>query len=150
MLSDTWNVLSCISNSEIGEEDLIKACNSVYKNGYNLTQKRDFENGLNNSIIKNYEKDWTAGYYRDWIEDLLENGNQKIEVLCFNLIDEYSEKIADKRFFEANQLLVPIYPYEAKISKDRIFGDILVAINLNYDTKIGYYKIEDNIEDRLL
>lgn len=150
VLSDTWNVLSCISNSEIGEEDLIKACNSVYKNGYNLTQKRDFENGLNNSIIKNYEKDWTAGYYRDWIEDLLENGNQKIEVLCFNLIDEYSEKIADKRFFEANQLLVPIYPYEAKISKDRIFGDILVAINLNYDTKIGYYKIEDNIEDRLL
>ncbi|KAF5028596.1 hypothetical protein DSECCO2_657420 [anaerobic digester metagenome] len=150
VLNETWNELLNLSEKEIGEDDLIIACNMVYKDGYNDIQKKDFDNGLNNSIIKNYEIDWIAGNWRDWIEDILESGNQKIEVLCFNLIEEYEQKISEKRFLEANQLLVPVYPYEAKISKERKFGDTLVAINLNYNPKTGYYKRDDSYEDRSL
>ncbi len=148
VLRDTWNELIKLSGKEIGEDDLINACNTVYKDGYNESQLRDFENGLNNSIIKNFEIDWIAGSWRDWIEDILQKGNQKIEVLCFNLVDEYERKISEKRFIEANQLLVQVYPYEATIAKEREQGDTLVAINLDYDSQIGYYQRKSTFDNR--
>lgn len=150
VLTDTWKNLLLLNNRELGEDDLIGLCNSVYKNGYNENQQNDFYNGLNNSIIKDFEEDWVAGHWRDWVEDILQNKNQKIEVLCFNLINEYEEKIEQRRFLEANQLLVQVYFYEAQISKHQKYDDILIANNLNYDPIIGYYKMDDNIEDRLL
>lgn len=150
VLRDTWTELKKLTENEIGEDELIAACNSVYKNGYNDNQEKDFYNGMNNSIIKNFEDDWIAGNWRDWIEDILEKGNQKIEVLCFNLIEEFEQKIFEKRFLEANQLLVPVYPYEAVISKDRKFGDTLVAINLYYSSTIGYSKLDDSVDERLI
>ncbi len=150
ILSDTWDELIKLSGKEIGENDLINGCNIVYKDGYNETQLKDFENGLNNSIIKNFETDWVAGSWNDWLEDFLKDGNQKIEVLCFNLINDYEERISEKRFLEANQLLVQVYPYEVTVSKERKYGDTLVAINLDYNTEIGYHRRESAFEDRAM
>lgn len=150
VLSDTWTELSGLNNCELGEDDLITVCNTVYKDGYNKMQQIDFETGLNNSIINEFEEDWIAGHWRDWVDDILQNKNQKIEVLCFNLIEEYETKIAERRFFEANQLLVQVYNYEAKISKDRKSGDVLIANNLTYNATIGYYVREENIDDQML
>jgi len=148
VLTDTWTNLLSLNNRELGEDDLIKVCNSVYNNGYNEVQQKDFDNGLNNSIICNYEEDWIAGHWRDWIEDILENKNQKIEVLCFNLIEEYESKISEKAYLEANQLLVQVYGYEPRFSKNKLFGDTKVAINLKYDPSIGYYSIDKDIDDQ--
>lgn len=150
VLTDTWKNLLLLNNSELGEDDLIELCNSVYKDGYNANQLKDFYNGLNNPIINEYEENWIAGHWRDWVEDTLQNKNQKIEVLCFNLIDEYEEKIEQRRLLEANQLLVQVYFYEAEISKHKKSEDVLIANNLIYDPVIGYYKIDENIKDRLL
>lgn len=150
VLISTWNELKKLTGKELGEDELIDVCNNVYKNGYNEDQQRDFDNGINNSIINQFEEDWIAGHWRDWIEDILQNKNQKIEVLCLNLIEDYEIKIAERKFIEANQLLVQVYGYEAKILKNRKFGDVLVANNLEYDPKIGYSKLFNSVEDQIL
>ena len=149
VLIDTWNELNSLSETELGEDDLINVCNNVYKDGYNEEQQRDFDNGLNNSIINQFEEAWIAGHWRDWVEDILENNNQKIEVLCFNLIEEYESKIAQKSFIEANQLLVQVYKYEAQIAKERKFGDILIANNLEYNHMIGYTEKNIAVDDQI-
>lgn len=150
VLFKTWEELLLLNRTELGEDDLIRVCNIVYKHGYNDLQRQDFENGLNNSIIKNFEKDWISGHWRDWVKDVLESNNQKIEILCFNLLEEFEDKIKEGRFLEASQLLVQVYSYEADISKARTYGDTLVAINLRYDPAIGYYSIENDFEDSIL
>lgn len=147
VLADTWEELLKLSNTELGEEDLINVCNTVYKDGYNDEQQSDFDKGFNNSIINQFEEDWIAGTWRDWIEGILE-GNQKREVLCFNLVEEFEQKISEGRYIEANQLLVQVYQYEATISKDKLQGDTDVAINLKYDPIIGYYSTDNNIDDQ--
>ena len=150
VLTDTWNELLLLDNKELGEDDLINVCNNVYKEGYNEIQHKDFETGLNNSIINEFEEDWIAGHWRDWVEDLLKNSNQKIEVLCFNLLEEYEQKIVERRFIEANQLLVQVYRYEADISNLRASGDALVAINLKYSPVIGYYSIKKDVDEGII
>lgn len=150
VLKNTWSELLQLKNSELGEDDLITVCNNVYKDGYNEDQQKDFQNGLKNTIINQFEEDWISGHWRDWIEDFLENSNQKIEVLCFSLQEEYETKIAERKFLEANQLLVQVYRYEADISKNRKFGDVLIANNLEYNSKFGYFKKIETVEDQLL
>lgn len=150
VLMDTWTSLLTLDNCELGEDDLINVCNKVYKDGYNEVQQKDFGNGLNNTIINEFEEDWIAGHWRDWVEDILQNKNQKIEVLCFNLIEEFEAKIAERRFLEANQLLVQVYGYEAEISKNRKPGDVLVANNLEYNPKVGYYKMDEEIDNQII
>lgn len=150
VLADTWTNLLELNNCELGEDDLISICNKVYKDGYNEMQKKDFENGLGNSIITDFEEDWIAGHWRDWVEDLFQNKNQKIEVLCFNLVEEYEEKIAQRKFLEANQLLVQVYNYEATLSKEKMFGDTRIAINLKYDPIVGYFSTDKDVDDQFL
>ncbi|QEC40713.1 CRISPR-associated helicase Cas3' [Pseudobacter ginsenosidimutans] len=148
VLEDTWINLLKLNNCELGEDDLINVCNEVYKEGYNEVQQKDFVNGIKNSIINEFEEDWIAGHWRDWVGDVLTNNNQKIEVLCFNLIEEFQSKIAERRFLEANQLLVQVYRYEAEISKNRKPGETLVAINIKYDRNIGYYSIDKDLDEQ--
>lgn len=149
VLADTWAEMLKLSGKELGENDLVNACNVVYKDGYNHDQQKDFEKGFKNSVINKFEEDWIAGNWRNWIEDILEK-NQKREVLCFNLIEDFNQKIADGRYIEANQLLVPVYHYESVISKDRLQGDTDVAINLKYDSEIGYYSIEKDSDEIII
>src|SRR5690606_14786795 len=131
------------------EDDLINVCNRVYKQGYNEVQQKDFESGFCNTVINQFEEDWVAGHWRDWVEDILQSKNQKIEILCFNLQEEYQAKIAERRFIEANQLLVQVYRYEANIPKLRKPDGVLVAINLMYDPAIGYVDIAESIDERV-
>lgn len=150
VLQDTWNELVLLSNKELGEDDLITICNNVYRDGYNEEQQRDFETGLNHSIISQYEEDWIAGHWRDWVEGILDGKDQKVEVLCYNLRDEYSRKVKERRFIEANQLLVQVYSREVK-KEDRVkLDNVLVANNLDYNSIIGYYEREITVDDQML
>ena len=149
VLKNTWNELLKLSNIELGEEDLINVCNTVYKNGYNNEQQEDFDKGFNNSIINQFEEDWIPATWRDWIDEILE-GNQKREILCFNLVEEFEQKISEGRYIEANQLLVQVYHYEPKISKEKLLGDTEVAYNLKYDSIIGYHSIEKDFDDSIV
>jgi CRISPR-associated endonuclease/helicase Cas3 len=79
----------------------------------------------------------------------LENSNQKIEVLCFDLLKEFDDFVTKKEFIKANQLLVSIYFYESKeLRKDEKRG-VYVAYDIEY-TKVGYKKKVDTVESRFL
>lgn len=149
VLKDTWSELSRFNHCELGEDELIGVCNNVYRDGYNEEQQKDFKNGLHHSVINQFEEEWIAGHWRDWVEDILKNNNQKIEVLCFNLIEEYQEKVSQRRFLEANQLLVQVYAYEAKISRNKMMGDVLIAVNLEYNPMIGYIEKKITVDDQI-
>lgn len=150
VLKDTWQYLSTLESQELSENELVKVCNQVYGNGYNENQQDDFRKGLNHTTILNFEEDWTAGHWEDWIEDIIENSNQKIEVLCSNLIEEFDEKKKNKQYIEANQLLVQVYRYELDTLFKHPNGNVIVATNLFYNDTIGYLKKEDVFEERCL
>lgn len=142
VLKATWLCLSSLDCRELSENDLIDVCNLVYANGYNENQVEDFNQGLNHSTITNFEIDWTAGHWEDWIEDVIDNNNQKIEVLCSNLIGEFDEKWRNKQFIEANQLLVQVFYYEiakTNFTKDKQ-RNVIIAYDLYYDPVVGYRK----------
>lgn len=150
VLMNTWSYIYELNEKALSEQDLVDVCNKVYENGYNETQQKDFNNGLDNSIISDFETNWIAGDWRDWVEDIIQNNNQKIDVLCSNLLSDFKKHIANREYIEANQLLVSVYFYEAKEkTKDEESG-ILIAHNLFYDSKTGYIDKEDKFEDRCL
>jgi CRISPR-associated endonuclease/helicase Cas3 len=150
VLENTWTELMKLNATELSEGDLVNVCNEVYKNGYNDNQLKDFQNGLSNSAIANFEKEWIAGHWKDWIEDVFEkqDKNQKVEILCANLREEYMQRISKKRFIEANQLLVQVYFYEAENLSKIEYGNVLCSNSLEYNSQIGYYKKQDSFEDR--
>jgi CRISPR-associated endonuclease/helicase Cas3 len=151
VLKGTWENLLKLDGKELTESDLVNVCNLVYKNGYNESQQKDFEQGLKNSTISNFEIDWIAGDWNNWVEELIENGGQKIEVLCENLIKEYDNLKYSKRFIEANQLLVQVYFYEltgTNFVKDAKRNTI-VAYDFVYD-KTGYKRKEKIVAEQLL
>ena len=150
VLINTWNYIYELNENALSEQDLVDVCNKVYENGYNENQEKDFKQGLENPIIEQFETNWIAGDWRDWIEDIIENKNQKIDVLCSNLLSDFKKHISNKEYIEANQLLVSVYFYEAKEkTKDEESG-ILIAHNLFYDENIGYRNNEDTFNDRCL
>jgi CRISPR-associated endonuclease/helicase Cas3 len=151
VLEKTWNNLMDLDGQTLSEGDLIEVCNKVYEHGYNERQLEDFNKGLlENPIINNYENEWIAGDWRDWIEDAIENSNQKIDVLCSNLTEDFYKHVENQEFIEANQLLVSVYFYEAKDKypdKDR---GIWIVNNLFYDEKIGYINKAETFDDLCL
>ncbi|MCU0390389.1 MAG: CRISPR-associated helicase Cas3' [Thermoflexibacter sp.] len=159
VLEKTWEYLSFLDKQPLSEQDLVDVCNQVYANGYNENQQNDFKQGLINSTIQEFENEWIAGDWNNWIEDIFENNNQKIDVLCSNLLFDgwdgredtlgYDSLIAQKRYIEANQLLVSAYFYEAKSKKDEK-RNLLISYDLEYDKMIGYKKKVDTFEGRCL
>jgi CRISPR-associated endonuclease/helicase Cas3 len=143
LISKTWNTLICLDGKDLSEDDLLNVCNTVYKDGYTQEQETDFEQGLRN--VENFEKEWIAGDCEDWIEKVVDKSNQKIDVLCYNLKSDYIELISQKRYIEANELLVSVYPYhKVHLSKEL---DVLIANDLFYDQDIGCIeKIPDSYE----
>lgn len=151
ILDKTWQNLAVLDGKTLSEGDLITVCNKVYENGYNENQLKDFNRGLKeNPIINNFEEEWIAGDWRDWIEDVIESSNQKIDVLCFNLVDSYFEHIERKEFIEANQLLVSVYFYEVKSKRPDDNQNPWIAQNLFYDDKLGYLNNTENSEEVFL
>lgn len=149
VLNKTWNALLKLNQQALSEQDLVDVCNDVYAYGYNEIQQQDFLQGVNHSIISEFESDWIAGDWNNWIEDILENNNQKVEVLCGNLIEEFDHYKNQKRYIEANQLLVSVYYYELKqtnFNKDDR-RNVFVAYDLEYDPMIGYSKKAHRFDD---
>lgn len=135
LLQDTWTIMSQLDEKDLSEDDLIRACNEVYKNGYSEKQKQDFEQGLRST--SDFVEKWIAGMCKDWADEIMEQNNQKVDVLCYNLKEEYCSLIEQKRYIEANELLVAVYPYhwdQTVFSKD---WDVRIAQELFYDEKQG-------------
>lgn len=137
ILDSTWSHLSTLHGCDLSEADLVQVCNRVYECGYSGRQNENFEHGLTNSIITSFEEDWIAGDCNDWIEEVLEKNMQKIDVLCYNLYEKYVKLIKEKRYIEANQLLVSVYPYVKQLPTKIGDDQVIVAKELYYDNEVG-------------
>ena len=147
ILGNTWRLLLELNNQSLSESDLVKVCNLVYDRGYTEIQEKDFEKGLNNSIIKNFEENWIAGHWYDWIEDAIESDNKKVEILCSNLVDEYDYFINEKRYIEASQLLVSVYFYQIQ-NTSKVYDkkrNVIVAYDFVYNENIGFKLNKEDI-----
>jgi len=152
VLKSTWNNLLPFHEQDLSENDLVDICNIVYAAGYNEVQRSDFEKGLNNSTIKSFEEEWVAGDWNDWIDSVMEENNQKVEILCENLIPEFDRLKEQKRYIEANQLLVNVFRYELQktvfnLDKSR---NAIVAYDFIYDPQIGYQREKVSFEEQCL
>lgn len=135
LLRNTWNVMLQLNECDLSEDDLIHVCNEVYKEGYSEKQKQDYDQGLNST--SDFLDKWIAGMCRDWADEIMDQNNQKIEVLCYNLKDEYCSLIEQKRYIEANELLVSVYPYHLDRRSYDDNWDVWIAQELFYDEKQG-------------
>lgn len=91
----------------ISEDDLVKAANRVYSDGYYGAELRDFEQGLNHPDIIGFEERLLAGAHQDWVEHVIESTDGTVEILPKCLREDYQAKIQEGLWVEANALLVP-------------------------------------------
>ena len=142
------------------ESDLVNVCNTVYKEGYLGVDKTNFEQGLYNPIINNFNDKLIAGHWENWIEGLFENSKSKIDVLCGNCFSEYVRLLDNGQNIEAYQLFVQIYFWESKDVQRAIAGkkehksknekyNILIADDLVYENGYGY-KEKIGIDDQFI
>ena len=138
LLEDSWSVLITMDSKDISEDDLIKACNDVYRDGYSEKQEQDFVLGFETAY--SFKNEWIAGMCRDWADEIFDKNNQKIDVLCYNLKEEYILLKSQKRYIEANELLVSVYPYQKLEVSAEV--DVPIASELFYDDNIGCIEME--------
>ncbi|WMJ74745.1 CRISPR-associated helicase Cas3' [Cytophagaceae bacterium ABcell3] len=148
-LTKTFNVLEKFQGFEISEQDLVGACNEVYQNGYNELQRKDFEQGLCHPVINNFPENVIAGYWDENVSDeIIKHDNAKIDILCFNLQEEYGKLKEVGRYIEANQLLVSIYSFQStRKVKER---DVIVARDIEYISKFGVRKFGKERDSNIL
>ena len=148
ILSMTWQEFLKLDEKVVSEQDLVDVCNTVYGDGYQDADYEDFLHGLNHPKILNYKKQLIAGEWHDWIEDVLgKNNNLKMDVVCGNLVDQYSSFKKQGRYIEAGQLLVGVYPWEIQgaFEQDKELN-VIVAHNLEYNSELGYLNKNNHFE----
>ena len=112
-ISQTINELQNLSNP-ISESDLVNAADNVYGSGYQGDDKIKFEEGFNHQDIRNFNDLLLAGACQDWVEKIIEKTDGLIEVLPFNLQDEYERRKKSGLWIEAKNLLVPLRTFSLK------------------------------------
>lgn len=154
---DTFKELAKLDRQELTESDLVKICDTVYKDGYLGADLENFIQGYENDTINKFNEKLIAGHWEDWIEHVLEKSKSKIDVLCGNLFSEYIELINQGLHIKAYQLFVQIYFWESEEIAKAILSknpskvknekyNILVAYDLKYDQGVGYKKKVDNTD----
>ena len=114
------------------EQQLTDIVNAIYDDGYRAGSKEDYEKGLMNSMILNFDEDIIAGTHRHWIENVIEGSDGQVEVLPMVLYERFIKLRMEKRYLEAKQLLVPI--------QTRQFHMLVRNGLFAYDTACGEYR----------
>jgi CRISPR-associated endonuclease/helicase Cas3 len=92
----------------VSEKSLTDAANRVYGNGYQGEDEITFREALNHPDLSDFEGQLLAGAHQDWIEQVLEQADNSIEVLPRCLFPEYEKRMKQGLWVEANSLLVSI------------------------------------------
>jgi CRISPR-associated endonuclease/helicase Cas3 len=137
--SATLDLLSKL-DGPVSEQDLMAICDTVYRNGYVGEDKLRFEETLNHPFLSNFEEMLVAGEHEEWIDQVIENVEGRADLLPFNLIGEYDMFTAERRWLDADSLLVNTYTsgLEDVIHKERSPW----VIKLGYDDKQGLHSRE--------
>lgn len=143
IVQKTLQSLEPLQNAVLTERSLIETADLVYADGFDETQREEFERALNYPDLKDFDGNTVAGVYRNWVEDVIEGTDQSIEVLPKTYREKYLDLRKNKQWVEANMLLVPlrIKQFSMLISKryiERISEDEGVyVITAPYDSQIG-------------
>jgi CRISPR-associated endonuclease/helicase Cas3 len=93
---------------EMTEAELTGIVDKVYGEGYPPAAMEEFRRGLRNPFITNFASEIIAGTHRPWTDEILDASDGQIEVLPYSLYEDFTDRRREKRYLEANQLLVPI------------------------------------------
>lgn len=90
------------------EQQLTDIVNRIYGDGYQGDSKEDYKKGIENSSIKEFDKNIIAGTHKDWVEAVIEGTDGQIEVLPMDLYSKVLKLKDEKKYLEAKILLVPV------------------------------------------
>ena len=121
----------------LSERDLTEICNTVYEAGYVGKDKRNFEELLNHKLFTSFEHEVVAGEHYDWIEQVIEDKDGRADLLPKCLKKDHSKLIRDKRWLDADALLINSYTSNLAAYLEK--SDDPWMVNLNYDSKNGLY-----------
>jgi CRISPR-associated endonuclease/helicase Cas3 len=93
---------------DLTEAELTSIVDKVYDEGYPPAAMEEFRRGLKNPFITSFASEIIAGTHRPWTDEILDASDGQIEVLPYSLLNEFRKRRKEKRYLEANQLLVPI------------------------------------------
>ena len=119
----------------LGERDLIAICDEVYANGYTGQQRDAFVERLNHPFFVNFEQTLIAGRHERWTESVIDKADGRAEVLPRSLRREYDLLINEKRWLDADALLVtaPVRRYWQLVNRRTDPWEI----DLPYDKDLG-------------
>lgn len=116
----------------ISEHDLVTTCDQVYANGYEGEDLDTFRDHLGHRYLTQFESMIVAGDHENWIDKVIENVDNRIEVLPACLLSEFNQLREQRRWLEADALMVSIPSRSTRLQKYiRDDGDPWV-INLPY------------------
>ncbi|HXG74114.1 MAG TPA: CRISPR-associated helicase Cas3' [Candidatus Nitrosotenuis sp.] len=99
--------LSSLANP-LREQDLVRAADRVYSQGYSDESKFRYENALNHPLIRDFENNLIAGINYDWVEDVIDRADGTIDLLPVSLRSTYEKLEEEGLTIEAADLLVPV------------------------------------------
>jgi CRISPR-associated endonuclease/helicase Cas3 len=119
----------------LGERDLGEICDEVYGNGYEGEQRQAFDERLNHPFFVDFERTLVAGRHERWTESVIDKTDGRADVLPQCLRREYDRLHAEKRWLDADALLVnaPVRRYWQLIEKRTDPWEI----SLPYDSRLG-------------
>ncbi len=136
----------------LSEQLLIDIVNKIYRDGYKGDSKDEYEKGIKNTMITNFDENIIAGTYKDWIEDVIEGADGQMEVLPVDLYDRFKKLKDEKKYLEAKLLLVPIQTRQCRklftentISWDSNLKEYLVSLKYSSDRGLDLDMQIDNI-----
>ncbi len=133
----TVNLLENVNNP-MSEDDLVKITDEVYREGYVGEELKEFRNGFEFEDINFFDKNFVAGTSRDWVEDIITRTDQNIEVLPIEYHSQYTDKMDEGLWIEANSLLVPCkHTYKLKQAVRFDEKHKVYVANCQYDRNIG-------------
>jgi hypothetical protein len=106
-VNKTLRTMSGLQNP-LSETDLVTAADSVYGGGYSGDALRSFREGLNHPDLAHFDDRLLAGAHRDWVDDVIENADGRLDVVPRTLMERYTALQDEGLWLEANALLVPI------------------------------------------
>jgi CRISPR-associated endonuclease/helicase Cas3 len=137
---------------ELTEAELTNIVNEVYSEGYPPAAMEEFQRGIGHPFITNFAGEIIAGTHRPWTDEILDASDGQIEVLPDSLYDEFTGLRLQKRYLEANQLLVPIrvgQMYKARKSgalwRDTSIGEFVTNLKYSSDEGLRLDAQSDNI-----
>jgi len=149
----TLNTINLLSKIRLlSEQQLTDIVNKIYGDGYKGDCKNEYEKGLNNSMIREFDENIIAGTHKDWVENVIERSDGQMEVLPVQLYDNFVKLKAEKKYLEAKLLLVPIQTRQCKklfregvLFKDEKIGEFITSLEYSPNGGLDMAKQIENI-----